>query len=363
MRRLWLPTISRYLLGEFLRALVIALGFFVLLYLCIDFFERLPRFLQHDPPTALMAEYFLLKIPLILTQILPVAVLAATLFGLGTLARNAELMAMRACGISLWQIGAPIAAFCLMLSFATLAWNEYAVPPATTRAHHIENVEIKGRTERTHLKRTGLWYHHATGITNIERVDETGTIITGLTRYELDGDFHLRRIRTIPVARWTDGRWVADDGSEITFFPDGGVATATLTELALSLRESPADFNAVARKADDQSFVELAEKVADLSDKGIDTTRMRVDLWLKLAVPFVSFVMALIGIPLASRHSRNSGTAASAGTALAVGFSYWIVLALTMSLGKSGVLPPILAAWSANAIFASVGLIFFLGSE
>jgi lipopolysaccharide export system permease protein len=363
MRRFWLPTVSRYVLGEFLRALAIGLGFFVLLYLCIDFFERLPRFIKHDPPTALMAEYFVLKVPLIITQILPVAVLAATLFSLGTLARNAELMAMRACGISLWQIGAPVATFCLMLSFTTLAWNEYVVPAATTRAHYIENVEIKGHTERTHLKRTGLWYHHATGITNIERVDKSGTIITGLTRYELDRNFHLRRIRTIPVARWTDGRWVADDGSEITFFPGGGVDTATLPDLVIPLTESPEDFNAVARKADDQSFIELAEEVRDLSDKGIDTTRMRVDLWLKSAIPFVGFVMALIGIPLASRHSRNSGTAASAGTALAVGFSYWIVLALTMSLGKSGVLPPILAAWSANVVFASIGVIFFLGSE
>jgi lipopolysaccharide export LptBFGC system permease protein LptF len=39
------------------------------------------------------------------------------------------------------------------------------------------------------------------------------------------------------------------------------------------------------------------------------------------------------------------------------------VLAFTMSLGKSGVLPPALAAWSANGIFALIGMIFFLGSE
>jgi lipopolysaccharide export system permease protein len=46
-----------------------------------------------------------------------------------------------------------------------------------------------------------------------------------------------------------------------------------------------------------------------------------------------------------------------------VGFSYWIVLALTLSLGKSGVLPPILAAWAANGIFAGIGIVFFLSSD
>lgn len=363
MRVRILPTLSRYLLGEFLRALGVAIGFFVFLYLCVDFFERLPRFLEHDPATSLVVEYFILKIPLIITQMLPVAVLAATLFALGGLARNAELMAMRASGISLWQIGSPIAAVCLLLSLVTLAWNEYIVPPTAARANFVERVEIKGRELQTHLGRTGLWYHHDSGITNIERVDPTGRIVTGLRRYELDSSFHLVRIETIPVVRWQDGRWIAKDGTEISFLPDGAVETEEITDAILPLTESPEDFNAVARQADDQNFAELSAEVRDLTAKGIDTTRMRVELWLKLAVPFIGFVMALIGIPLASRHSRNSGMAATAGAALVVGFSYWIVLALTMSLGNSGVLPPIIAAWSANVIFIAIGTIFFLGSE
>lgn len=361
--RLVLPTVARYVLGEFLRALAIALAFFVMIYLLVDFFERLPRFIRHDPPVGLMVEYFLLKIPLIITQMLPVAVLAATLLGLGTLARNAELMAMRAGGISLWQIGTPVMLFCLALSVATLAWNEFVVPPAAARANFVENVEIKGREQSTHMSRSGLWYHHASGITNIEAVDDTGEIITGLTRYELDGEFQLRRILTTPLARWHDGTWTAAEGSEITFHPDGGVDTKALADVRLPLSESPEDFNAVARKADDQSFRELAAQVADLSAKGIETTRMRVDLWLKLAIPFVGFVMCLIGIPLASRHSRNSSTAANAGAALVLGFSYWVVLALAMSLGRSGVLPPVVAAFAANAIFTMIGVIFFLGSD
>ena len=73
--------------------------------------------------------------------------------------------------------------------------------------------------------------------------------------------------------------------------------------------------------------------------------------------------MCLIGIPLASRHSRNSSLAANTGIAMLVGFSYWIVLALAMSLGKSGVLPPAIAAWTANALFTGIGIVFFLSSE
>ena len=71
----------------------------------------------------------------------------------------------------------------------------------------------------------------------------------------------------------------------------------------------------------------------------------------------------MIALPLAVRHSRNTGVAANVGIALVVGFSYWVVLAFATSLGKSGVLPPSVAAWSANVIFAAIGGIFFLGTE
>ena len=358
-----LPTVSRYVVGEFLRALGIALGFFVILYLTIDFFERLPRFLKHSPPVGLMMEYFLLKIPLIVTQMIPVAVLAASLFGLGTLAKNAELMAMRAGGISLWQISAPIALLCFLLSLGALAWNELVVPAATARTAIIEDVEIKGRELRTHLGRSGLWYHHTTGITNIQQVDASGQLLTGITIYEIDPEFRLLGIQTTPLAWWVEGQWMTEQASLITFERNGGVQNQTLGPRVLDLSESPEDFNAVARDAEDQTFNRLANDIRELRAKGIDTTGMQVDLWMKTSIPFTGFVMCLIGIPLASRHSRSSSLAANTGIAMLVGFSYWIVLALSLSLGRSGVLPPALAAWTANAIFMGIGVVFFLGSE
>jgi len=68
--------------------------------------------------------------------------------------------------------------------------------------------------------------------------------------------------------------------------------------------------------------------------------------------------MALIAIPLA-RGTTADRASPPASAPPGVGFSYWVVLALTTSLGKGGVLPAPLAAWSANLIFAAIGLIFF----
>ncbi len=362
-RRFWLPTVSRYLLQEFGRSLGMTLSAFILLYLCIDFFERLPRFLEHDPSTSQVVIYFLLKIPLIVGQIMPAAVLAGTLLGLGGLARRAELMAMRACGISLWQIATPIVLACGLISVGMLAWNEYVVPPSAARSDYIETVEIKKKTYRAKFRRREIWYQDRGGFTNIDRFDPNTNAIHGLTRYEFDADFHLKRIVSAASAQWTGTRWSTDGAYEVLVGPSGEVETRALGEDGIEMKETPEDFKGVYRDAEHMSYRDLSEEVRDLSEKGINANDGRVELWLKIALPFASLVMSLLAIPLASRHSRQSSSAANVGIALVVGFSYWVVLALTTSLGKGEILPPVVAAWTANALFALIGAIFFLGSE
>lgn len=359
----WLPTVSRYLLREFFRIAGLALATFVGLYLCVDFFERFPTFLRHGAGSGLILGYFLLKVPLILTQMMPAAVLAGILLSLGGLARRSELMAMRACGISLWQIGTPIAGSCMVISILTLGWNEYVVPPATDRAHFLERVRIKNRPFQGHFGESEIWFHGRGSFTNIDRFDAKRLELYGVTNYLFNEDFQIERILNAPSARWTGENWLGQDVEEISFDSNLSLVGRRLGDTPLPIDETPEDLTAVYRAADDLSFATLAQQVRDLSRKGIDTTDYRVDLWLKTAIPFVSVVMALIAIPLASRTMRGSGVAAGIGVALAVGFFYWIVLGLTTSLGRGGILPAPLAAWSANVLFGMIGAIFFLSSE
>jgi lipopolysaccharide export system permease protein len=55
--------------------------------------------------------------------------------------------------------------------------------------------------------------------------------------------------------------------------------------------------------------------------------------------------------------------AAIIGLGLAVGFAYWVIFGVASSFGRSGVLPPLIAAWAANAIFLLIGFALFLYSD
>jgi lipopolysaccharide export system permease protein len=127
--------------------------------------------------------------------------------------------------------------------------------------------------------------------------------------------------------------------------------------------ETLADFLEVEREHEELSFALLRQRINDLRRKGIDASHFLVDLHLKLALPFANAVLAFIAIPIGGKLRRHPSMAAIVGLGTVVGFCYWVLLGLANSLGQTGTLPPIVAAWSANLVFLLAGVALFLYAE
>src|SRR5262249_39518425 len=143
--RLVLPIVSRHLAREFLRAFALSFTAFIAIYVIAEFFDRFDSFLKHDAPAGAILRYFVFKLPLVVTQVTPVAVLAGGLVGLGLLARQNEFVALRACGVSIWQIATPLLVLAALISAGIFVWNEAVVPYSAHQWHTIDNVEIRKR--------------------------------------------------------------------------------------------------------------------------------------------------------------------------------------------------------------------------
>lgn len=358
-----MKVVSRYVLVEFLRIFGLCMVGFLLIYVLVDLLDRLQGFLKFHASVGEVCRYLFFKIPLIVTQLIPIATLASVLIALGTMARHNELTALRASGISTVQIATPLFAMAVALSVLIVGWNETVVPYSTERSRYIEIVEIRNRPLKALLNEDGIWFHGRNGIYNIEHFDaRTGTLV-GLTVYDMSPGFVLQRLVEVPTAQWRDDRWIVSAASERTFDDKGSVITRTLTPAEFVLPERPQDFQIIEKDPEELNFRRLRHHIHELSRKGIDTTESRVDLHLKLALPLVPLVMVLVGVPLAGRNPRRRPLATSIGIGLVVGFSYWVLLALTISLGHGGAIPPAIAAWTANGVFALLGAFLFLGPE
>jgi lipopolysaccharide export system permease protein len=358
-----LPVLPRYVLGECLRIFGLCMAGFLLIYVLVDLFDRLDTFLKYHAGVGTVLRYLAYRVPLAVTQLVPVATLAAVLLGLGIMARHNELTALRASGVSTVRVAAPLLLAGLVLGAATLAWNEIVVPHCSEHARYIENVEIRQRQPKALLSAYGIWFHGKAGIYSIEHFDARQRAIVGLTVYDFTPGFELRRLIEIPAARWQDDHWELRDAVERTFDTEGEIVTRALPPESFVLPDQPRDFQLIEKDPEELSFRRLRRYIRELSRKGIDTTEPRVDLHLKLALPLLPLVMILVAVPLAARNPRRRSVTASVGTGLIVGFSYWVLLALTVSLGHGGAIPPALAAWTANAVFALVGAFLFLGPD
>jgi len=361
-RRLFLPVVSRHLATEFLAAFLLTLLAFVAIYLTADFFDRLDGFLRHEAPPGAVIRYFLFKIPLVVTQVTPVAVLTGGLVGLGLLARQNEFVALRACGVSVWQIALPLFVLAVGVSGAAFAWNETIVPYSARRWHTIENFEIRKRGAASVFIGREVWYHGRAGFYDIERVSPRRQTLYGLTVYQLDEEFQFRRVVEAESAVWDGTRWQLNGARTVEFGPDGLRQTPEAPP-NFTLPETLEDFRAVEVDPEELSYAMLRRQMKDLRRKGVDTSESAVDLHLKLALPAASLVMMLLAVPLAAAGNRLTSLASSLGLGFAVGFSYFVLVAFARALGQSGALPPVLAAWAANVLFALVGGFYLLGAE
>jgi lipopolysaccharide export system permease protein len=361
-RQLFPPILGRYLCRQILGTFGLTLSAFVAISLIAEFFDRFDTFLQHDASAWAMARTFALRIPMVITQVIPLAVLAAGLVGLGIMARHREFVAMRACGVSLWQILAPLLALGVLITAFTLVWNETIVPLSAKRWHDVWNREVKGKRNLSVFAGREVWYRGKSGFYNMSRVALKRKTLFGLTVFQLGEGFTPDRILTAERAIWTPAGW-RFEGAVTEIVDADGLRTVDGFPEGFELPETLEEFRVVAVEPEAFSYRMLRDQIRSLQAKGVDTSENWVDLYLKVALPAAAVIMMLLAVPLAVKTDRTTSFSGAVGVGLAIGFSYFIVLAFARALGMNGALPPMLAAWASNLVFAVVGLYLVLGAE
>ncbi len=346
--------LDRYLTVEFSRNLLFIVLCFIALFLIIDFFEKTRMFLSNHATFQQMAAHFLYRIPMILSQTLPAAVLLASLIVCGNLSRHNEITAMKANGISLYRLTLPVLSIAAAVCVLVFLLSEWVTPYTNERAEHIRLIEVQKQKSMGSFKQDQIWYRGQRGIYNFRLFDAQSSTLRGITIYHLDREMNLQMRLDAERGEWKEGRWIFHN-ILITRFERGEFPTMTnIASQTADIPETPDDFKVVQKDVETMGYAELRRYIQKLQAEGYDATRYIVDLHGKIAFSLVSLILAVIGISF-SLHSERSGSIAQGiGAGLAIGFSYWLVFAFGMSLGRSGTLPPVAAAWFGNILFGCV---------
>ncbi len=352
--------ITRYTAREFTQNFFLGLGAFSAIYLIVEFFERINAFLYNQAPWALMGEYFLNKVPSILFQVAPAAVLLSSILTLGLMSRHNEVMAMKSGGVSLWSLAHPILGVVGMIFLALLGLNEFIMPSANQNARSISDWIIHKKKPVAAFKESQIWIHGHQTIYNIRLYHPEKNLLEGLTLYRLSPQFELLERVDARSAKWKEGKWVLSDASVTDFTERNLPVRKNYPEMVLSLPETPHDFQIAEKNPEEMNYRGLKDYVQKIEREGYNSSKYRTAMHACISFPFISVIMAILGIPLALRKERGAGMALGVGYSILISFIYLVVYSFILELGKGGTLLPFLAAWLGNSIFALAGVYLLL---
>jgi lipopolysaccharide export system permease protein len=349
--------LSRYIAREFLKLLLLWTASFFMIFFVVELFERINEIIVHHAPLYFILEYFLYQIPPFLSMTLPFATLLAALITLGVLARNNEVVAMKAHGISTYRIMFPLLVLAALVTAFIFLCNETVVPYSARKANYIWSVKIKQEKERAFFKLNKIWYRGEDIIYNIRLLEPKTDTLRGVTIYRFDEAFNLRQRVDARRAQWNGVGWTFYDVAIRDFLPAGGVVTEMYDERDIPLREKPDDFKKGMKDPNEMTYRELKAYIEELRSEGYDPSRYVVDLHQKVSFPFLTLIMVLMGSPLAlaASHGRGGGIAQGVGISIVIGFVYWLAFAISVAMGHSGTFPPFIAAWAPNIFFGLTG--------
>lgn len=367
--------ISRYVLKEGVFLFGLCLTGLTLIFLIIDFFDRIQRYAGKDgAPISLSLLYFFYKIPEIIYQMAPMTALFAGILTLTVLSKSNELIAFRAGGISLRRICMPLLAGSVVLSVLLLLFAQYVAPFSTShRQSAYRHIKAYGKMKKEggdvarYLKEPAAvisnWQRGDGYVFFVRRTSSGHKKLHSLSLFETGPDMELIRRFDALTAEWNGNAWIGKNVTVRSFGVDT-IDTVTHKSLELPIREKPDELTSPEGDIMDMSISELYKVVRKFKKRGLNAREYEVEFHSKLAYSFSAIILTLLALPLGIRGVRSGG-GASFGIILAIAFGvlYWAVFAQATNLGKAGAINPILSAWVANILFGVVGISIFKGID
>ncbi len=354
--------LDRYLLREYLVTVFYCVTGLALLQIVYDLVYHVSKLIAAKITLAQGVRYYLGSLAPHMEFMLPAGVLLATLYTLWQLSRHGELTAMRASGISLYRIMVPFLGVGLLFTAATALLKETVAPESSFWAQEFEANNFKEPEERLFHN---LAYYNSIDrrMWMIGRTDLNKPNILHETRISeersdrtLLRDWHVGRAENLDQEWWFFDVKVQEYNEEGN--PMGAPRLVANSEAGIEMSrwlEKPSDFETEVTPTEfmtTRDMLRYLRRHPDISDAAL--AQKRVDLHLRLAMPWACLIVTLFGIPAGARTARQSVI----GGILTTLLFFVVFYALTQAgafLAKRELISPFIGAWLSNIVFLVAG--------
>jgi lipopolysaccharide export system permease protein len=347
--------LDRYVLGQWLKLFAITALGFPIVSILINLTDSLNKLLDRGLTVRQIVVSYVYSVPENMFLVLPAAVLFATVFTVGSMARHSELTAAKAGGQSFHRLVLPMVLASIGATALAVLVGELA-PGSTARQLEIQKAKPEGPTSA----RFNFVYRADQGwVYTIKSLEIASRKLKGvlLERQGIGADYPTLVI-TADSATY-DGRtgaWRLWNGaSRAIASPERQAQFAFRTLRLKAFTQTPGDLLAEPKAPDEMRYAELGRYIEALKRSGNDANKLIVEQALKLAIPATCLIIAIFGAPLAISSPR-AGTAFGIAVSLGTTVLFLLLMQISKAVGAGGLVDPIAAAWIPNGVFLLLGL-------
>ncbi len=345
--------VNTYIVREILKGSLVALIVLLTLFNLFTFSDELKDIGKGDYQLREIMLYLALISPTVLYELMPASALLGSLFVMGSMANNRELVAMQAAGLSVFGIIKAILLAGLILAIIDVIIGEFIAPDTQQDAQILrstaQNKQIVLQT------RYGLWLREGNTFINIRQI-ASGDKMADINMYQLNDNFHVIKILHANEANFiSNNRWLLNQVKLTQLNPER-ITTLETPEQTWESNIGPELLNMVAVSADNLSLYDLKMYVDFLRNNNQKSQVFELALWGRIVNPLVIFVMLLVSAPFVIGIKRGISVGSRIMIGVAIGMSFNVFDKITGHLGLIYDLNPALMAFLPSMLVLSIGL-------
>ena len=350
--------IDLYIIKKFLGTFAFTLLLLIFIVIVFDISEKIDDFLKNDAPLgAIIFDYYMNFIPYFINLFSYLLTFIAVIFFTSRMASRSEIIAILSSGISFWRMLVPFLVSAMILGLLSFLLANFIIPYTNQTMFEFENKYIRDPKrfsdmnvhkqispgtfifmENFNLKTNSGWKF------SLEEFD--GTTL----KYKLKGDkFSFDTL----TGKWKIDQYFIRKINGLEESITKGLSMDTLLPI------KPGDFIEDVEEIKVLGYVKLKEVIGKKLLRGDpDVIHYQVKQYERIAHPFATIILTLIGVAVSSRKARG-GIGYHLGLGLALTFFYILFMQISAVFGTFGSIQPMLAVWLPN-IFFSVIAVFML---
>ena len=351
--------IDTYIAKKFWIPFFFAMGVFAALVVLGDMFEKMKNLGNGITTMWDVFSYALVTFPNWLATIMPVACLLGAISVISEMVSNGEWTACVAGGFSPKQLFKPIIVCILMVSAGTMLLQEFVVPPLNVKANYIYYTRMKPRPNyNQYLQNDVLIKISPTQMLYAKSVDVRAGKMTKVSVDTYNDQWDIADQIVADQMVWDKNQqsWLFSEGIRRTFVNNMDTQEEHFESAVSPFTIRPEEMS-IGRVYEELMGIRgLTKRIRFHKQTGIAFYSAETFRQSKLATPFATVIMCLLGKPFAISTRRKSKIV-NILASMVIAFTFWWLISMCTSMGENGYLNPFLAGWGPVLVFSVV--VFF----